>query len=353
MSLAGSGVAPAPPAALRGHAAGPAGPKPPRAPVPPTLRYLGGRLLTTAMVLLGATVLLFALTLAIPGNPAQVMLGPRATPDAVAAFTAAMGLDQPVPLRLLRFLGNVLRGDLGRDVVSGRPVLALVLEVFPYTLSLTAAAIGLAVAVGVPLGCFAAVYRNSWLDQLTAVLSVSVIAVPNFVVAVVLVLVFSVWLGWLPVLGTGGDGAAGGGGTVARLVLPALSLGLSWIGYIARLLRASLLEVLAEPHIRTDRAYGMAEWRIVGKYALKLAALPTLAILGLGVGRLLGGAIFAEIVFSRPGLGTLVFDAINLRNYPVLQASVLVVVFVFTLTNLAVDLLYAWLDPRLGREERR
>ncbi|HEV2676129.1 MAG TPA: ABC transporter permease [Aliidongia sp.] len=313
----------------------------------PKLRYVGSRLVTTLLVLLCATILLFGLTLLIPGNPAEVLLGPRATPETVQAYSHAMGLDRPLLQRLLIFLGNVLRGDLGRDVISGRPVLDLVLEVFPYTLTLTLAAIGLAVVLGVPLGCYAATHPGSWFDQVGAVTSVAFIAMPNFVVAVFLVLIFSVWLHWLPVLGVGRGG--GWGDAALRLILPALSLALSWIGYIARLLRASLLEVLGEAHIRTARAYGVPERRIVYRNALKLAAIPTVAILGLGVGRLLGGAIFAEIVFARPGLGTLVYDAIAVRNYPVVQATVLVVVGVFTLTNLLTDLSYLWLDPRLGR----
>jgi peptide/nickel transport system permease protein len=313
----------------------------------PKLRYVGSRLVTTVLVLVCATVLLFSLTLFIPGNPAEVLLGPRATPEAVAAYSHIMGLDRPLLERLAIFLGNVLKGDLGRDVISGRPVLDLVLEVFPYTLTLTLSAIGLAVVLGVPLGCYAATHPGSVLDQVAAVVSVGFIALPNFVVAVFLVLIFSVWLHWLPVLGVGRGG--GWGDAFLRLILPALSLALSWIGYIARLLRASLLEVLGEAHIRTARAYGVPERRIVYRNALKLAAIPTVAILGLGVGRLLGGAIFAEIVFARPGLGTLVYDAIAVRNYPVVQAAVLVVVGVFTVTNLVTDLSYLWLDPRLGR----
>jgi peptide/nickel transport system permease protein len=313
----------------------------------PKLRYVGSRIVTTLLVLVCATILLFSLTLFIPGNPAEVLLGPRATPEAIQAYSHAMGLDRPLLERLFIFLGNVLRGDLGQDVISGRPVLDLVLEVFPYTLTLTLASIGLAILLGVPLGCYAATHPGSVLDQIGAVTSVAFIAMPNFVVAVFLVLIFSVWLHWLPVLGVGRDG--GWGDAFLRLILPALSLALSWIGYIARLLRASLLEVLGEAHIRTARAYGVPERRIVYRNALKLAAIPTVAILGLGVGRLLGGAIFAEIVFARPGLGTLVYDAIAVRNYPVVQAAVLVVVGVFTVTNLLTDLTYLWLDPRLGR----
>jgi peptide/nickel transport system permease protein len=294
-------------------------------------------------------VLLFSLTLFIRGNPAQVLLGPRATPEAVAAFTRAMGLDRPPAERLFIFLGKVLHGDLGRDVVSGRPILDLVLEVFPYTLTLTFAAIGIAVLLGVPLGCYAATHRGSRIDQIAAVLSVGFIAIPNFVVAILLLLVFSIGLGWLPVMGGGGKPSLTQ--EAVRLILPAVTLALSWIGYIARLLRASLLEVLGEPHVRMARSFGMPERRIVYQYALKLAAIPTVAILGLGIGRLLGGAIFVEIIFARPGIGTLVYDAINLRNYPIVQASVLVVVGVFTLTNLAIDLVYVLLDPRSARRE--
>jgi len=297
---------------------------------------LTARLSSAAAVLLGAVALLFVLTLFIPGNPAQILLGPRATPETIAAFTHEMGLDQPVWTRFATYLGHLARLDLGTDVVSGRPVLAMVLEVLPNTLALAGAAMGLAMLVGLPLGCFAAVRPGSWGDQALAVLSVSLIAVPNFVVAIVLLIVFSRWLGWLPVLG----------GANSSLILPAVSLALGWIGYLARLLRSSLLEILGADHIRTLRAYGVPGGRIVGRYALKLASIPVAAVIGLGIGRLLGGAIFTEIVFARPGLGTLVFDAIGNRDYPVIQGAVLVVVALFTAANLVVDMVLLWLDPR-------
>jgi peptide/nickel transport system permease protein len=297
------------------------------------------------LVLLGALALLFALTLFIPGNPAATMLGPRATPETVAAYSHAMGLDRPVWTRFAIFVLHAARGDLGTDVISGRPVIALVLEVLPYTLALTFSGIGLAVLLGVPLGVLAAVWPGSLADRMLALVSVSFIAIPNFVVALFLLLIFSVWLHWLPVLGTSRGGA---GGQALRLILPAVSLALGWIGYIARLLRASLLEILGEPHVRTARAYGVPEWRVLFRYVLRLAAIPTLAVLGLGIGQLLGGAIFAEMIFARPGLGTLAFDAIGNRNYPVVQAVVLVVVTLFTLANMAVDAAYGWLDPRMG-----
>lgn len=311
----------------------------------PVLSRAVHRLATTLLVLLGAVALLFVLTLFISGNPAQVLLGPRATPEAIRAFSEAMGLDRPLPERFGLFVWNVLRGDLGNDVVSGRPIATMVAEVLPYTVTLTAAAIGLALLVGVPLGCYAAAYPGSLFDRVTAGIAIGFIAIPNFVVAILLLMVFSIWLDWFPVLGVSRSGDPLD--QLARLALPAVSLAAGWIGYIARLLRTSLLEALGEAHIRTLRAYGVSERTIVYKYALKPAAIPTVAILGLGVGRLLGGAIFTEIVFARPGIGTLVYDAIATRNYPVVQACVLVVVALFTLTNLAVDLAYGWLDPRI------
>lgn len=311
--------------------------------MPGWVRWVASRGVYAGLVVLGATCVLFALTLAIPGNPAQILLGPQATPEAVEAFTRLMGLDRPVWERLGRFLWNAARGEFGTDVISGRPVMALVWEVLPHTLALTAAAMGLAVGLGVPLGCLAALRPGGWLDTLAAVLSVAVIALPSFVVAVALLLVFSTWLHWLPVLGAGRQGA---GDEALRLVLPAVSLAVGWVGYIARLLRASLLEALGEPHARTARAYGVAERRVVGKYALRLAMAPTLAVLGIGVGQMLGGAVFAEVVFARPGLGTLVYDAISARNYPVVQAAVLVVVGLYALANLCVDAALVWLDPR-------
>ena len=309
--------------------------------------YVASRIVTTIVVLIGAMILLFSLTQFVPGNPARVLLGPRASDEAIAALSARMGLDLPLWQQLLRFFGNTLRGDLGTDAISGRPILTMVLDVLPYTLTLTFASIGLAVLIGVPLGCYSATHPNTLGDRISALVSVSFIAMPNFVVAIYLLLIFSIWLDWLPVLGVSRSG--GFGDQLVRLILPTLSLALGWVGYIARLVRSSLLEVLDQNFIRTGRAYGLSETRLVYKYALKNAAIPTVAVLGLGIGRLLGGAIFAEIIFARPGLGTLIYSAINTRNYPVVQAGVLVVVFLFVFTNLIVDLSYSWLDPRISR----
>ena len=311
------------------------------------MRYVASRVVTTVLTVLGAMLLLFALTVLVPGDPAAILLGPQASPESAARFIREMGLDQPIYIRFLRFFGSLLRGDLGTDVVSGRRVADSVGAVLPYTVILTFASILLSMLVGIPLGAYAATRPGSWADNLLAGVSVAFIAVPSFVVAILLLLVFSVWLDWLPVLGTGRDGDWAD--QARRLILPTAALSVGWVGFIARLVRTSMLEVLNEPYIRTGRAYGLPARQLIYKYALKNAFIPPLAILGLGVGRLLGGAVLVEIVFARPGLGRLVLDAINARNYPVLQGAVLVVVILFVATNLVVDLLYAALDPRMRR----
>ena len=313
-----------------------------------TLRYLGSRLVTTAFIVLGAMLLLFLLPAFVPGDPATSLLGPQASPEYAKRFIAEMGLDQPLHIRLVRFLGNALTGNLGTDVVSGRSVASLVWAVLPYTFALTFAAIALAVLIGVPLGIYAATHRGTRADTLLAFVSVAFIAIPSFVIAIFLLIVFSVWLNWLPVLGVSKSGAFLD--EASRMILPTIALSLGWIGFIARLVRTSMLETMGENFIRTARAYGLSERLITYKYALKNACIPTIAVLGLGIGRLLGGAVLVEIVFARPGLGRLIYDAISLRNYPVVQGAVLVVVVLFAVVNLLVDLSYSAIDPRIRRD---
>lgn len=313
-----------------------------------TARYLASRLVTSLLIVLGAMLLLFALSALVPGDPAATLLGPQATPEFARQFITEMGLDKPLPERFWLFFRNVLTGNLGVDVLSGRPVAGMVLAVIPYTFVLTFAAIGLAVLLGVPLGVFAATHRGSLADNVLAFVSVGFIAVPSFVVAIMLLLVFSIWLDWLPVLGAGDT--ADFWDQAKRLVLPTVALALGWIGFIARLVRSSMLEVMGEPHIRTLRAYGISERLVTYKYALKNACIPTIALLGLGIGRLLGGAVLVEIVFARPGLGRLIYDAISIRNFPVVQGAVLVVVVLFVVVNLLVDLSYSAIDPRMRRD---
>ncbi len=309
------------------------------------LRYLTSRLVTTALIVFGAMLLLFTLSIIVPGDPAAVLLGPQASPEFSKRFISEMGLDQPIHIRMWRFFSNVLRGDLGTDVVSGRSVLDMILNVIPYTLVLTFSAITLAVVTGIPLGIFAATHRGTVADNTLAFVSVAFIAIPGFVVAIFLLLIFAIWLNWLPVLGMSQSSTLLD--EFRRMLLPTLALALGWIGFIARLVRTSMLEVMGENYIRTSRAYGLSERLITYKYALKNACIPTITILGLGIGRLLGGAVLIEIVFARPGLGRLIYGAISERNYPVVQGAVLVVVVVFVLVNLVVDLSYSAIDPRI------
>ena len=312
-----------------------------------TVRYLGSRLVTAVLVVFGGMLLLFTLSVLVPGDPATALLGPQATPEYAARVIREMGLDQPIHVRLARFLGAVLTGNLGTDVVSGRSVNSLIWAVIPYTFILTFAAIALAVLTGVPLGVFAAAHRGSAADHALAFVSVTFIAVPQFVIAIFLLLIFSIWLDWLPVLGAGRENDVWD--QARRLILPTIALSAGWIGFVARLVRASMLEVLGDNYIRTARAYGLSERLVTYKYALKNACIPTIAVLGVGIGRLLGGAVLVEIVFARPGLGRLIFDAIATRNFPLLQGAVLVVVVIFVAVNLAVDLSYSAIDPRIRR----
>ena len=290
---------------------------------------------------------LFAMIYVVPGDPASVALGPRATPEMVEALRARMGLDQPITVQFWRFYAGAWRGDLGMEVLSNRPVLAVVMEQLPYTLALVAGGITWSVALGIPLGCLAAVRRGSWADRIVGVLSVAVIAVPSFVVAIYALLIFSVTLRWLPAIGAGEPGDLGD--QLVHLVLPSVAVGLGWVGYIARLVRASMLEVLGSSHIRTARAYGLPEGRIVYRYALPLAILPTITLLGIGIGQMLSSAVFAEIVFARPGIGKLVYDSILTRNYPVVTGAVLVTTVFFVFANVLADLLIGALDPRVRR----
>lgn len=313
-----------------------------------TARYLTSRLVTAALIVFGAMLALFTLSAIVPGDPATTLLGPQATPEYAKVFIKEMGLDQPVYIRLFRFLSNVLMGNLGTDVVSGRSVASLVWAVLPYTIILTFTAITIAVLTGVPLGIYAATHRGTVVDHILAFVSVAFIAIPSFVIAIFLLLIFSIWLDWLPVLGTSRTGAFAD--EAKRMVLPTLALALGWVGFIARLVRTSMLETLGENFIRTSRAFGLSERLITYKYALKNACIPTIAVLGLGIGRLLGGAVLVEIVFARPGLGRLIYDAIAVRNYPVVQGAVLVVVVLFVAVNLLVDLSYSAIDPRIRRD---
>lgn len=309
------------------------------------LLYVAKRIVLGVVIVMLAVTLLFCMIHMVPGDPARILLGPRATPEMIQSMSARMGLDLPLPVQILKFFGNLFRGDLGMDVITNRPVAEIVLGQLPYTLWLIATAIIFAALIGIPLGCYSALHRNTLIDRITGVLSVACITVPAFVVALYSLLIFAVTLQWLPAVGAGEKGNLWD--NVVHLILPAFAIGLSWIGYLARLVRASMLEVMGENHIRTARAYGLQERTVVYQYALKLAILPTITVIGVGMGFLLSAALFTEIVFARPGIGKLIFDSITTRNYPVVMGSVLVSTILFVISTTLSDLFNAWLDPRI------
>ena len=308
------------------------------------LAYAAKRLALAALIVAVAAAAMFMMIHAVPGDPVSVMLGPRASPELKASLMERMGLDRPMPVQLARFFGGLLRGDLGVDVFSNRPVADIVFEQLPRTLELIFAALAWSATLGAALGCLAAARPRGWLDRFAAALSVSFIAAPAFVVALLSLLLFAVHLKWLPAIGAGDPDDWGD--RLRHLVLPAFAIGLSWVGYIARLTRAAMLEVMAEPFIRTARAFGLSEARVVGVYALRVGILPVVTVIGVGMGFLLSAAVFTEIVFARPGLGKVVIDSVSTRNYPVVMGGVLVSTALFALATAAADLINAWLDPR-------
>lgn len=309
------------------------------------LIYLFKRLGLAAIIVVIAVSLLYGMIHAVPGDPLSIVLGPRATPEMRADLALRLGLDKPFIVQLGNFFFNVLRGDLGDDVFSERPVSEIFFTQLPFTASLIFMAIGWSAALGIPLGCYSAIRRGSTIDKLSGIFSVGTITIPSFVVALYSLLIFAVYLKWLPAIGAGRDGDLLD--QLQHLILPSFAVGLGWVGYLARLVRASMLEILGENHIRTARAFGLPERTIVLHYALRLAILPTVALLGVGIGYMLSGAVFAEIVFARPGVGKLIFDAVITRNYPLVMGSVIMTTIIFVLCTTVADLVSAFLDPRI------
>ncbi len=307
--------------------------------------YLLKRIGLAAITVVIAVTLLYSMILAVPGDPASVMLGPRSTPEMREALRKQMGLDRPFAVQIGSFLFNVCRGDLGMDVFTNRPVRKIVFEQLPYTVVLIFSGIAWAMLIGIPLGCYSAIRRNSFLDKLTGVFSVGTIAIPSFVIALYALLVFAVQLQWLPAIGAGTEG--GFLVKIRHLILPAFAIGLGWVGYLARLVRASMLEVLGENHVRTARAFGLPERVIIFRYALKLAILPTIALLGVGISYLLSSAVFIEIVFARPGIGKLIYESVLNRNYPIIMGSVLITTVLFVVCTMFADIVNAGIDPRI------
>ena len=309
------------------------------------LLYFIKRIFLGILIIGVAMTLMFFMIHLVPGDPARILLGPRATPEMIADMSMRMGLDQPLIIQLMKFLGNILKGDLGMDVISNRTVTSIVFGQLPYTLWLIFSAIFGAMLIGIPLGCYSALHRNTLADRISGVISVACITAPSFVVALYSLLIFAVTLQWFPSIGAGEKGDFFD--QMSHLVLPAFAIGLAWVGYLSRLVRASMLEVMGENHIRTARAYGLTEATIIYRYALKIAILPTVTVIGVGMGFLISAAVLTEIVFARPGLGKLIIESITSRNYPVVMGSVLISTVLFVISTTISDLINASLDPRI------
>lgn len=309
------------------------------------LTYLPRRLLSLIPTLLIILVLTFALIRLVPGDPVQTMLGDVSSPQAEAALRAKLGLDQPAYVQFVRYLQTVLTGDLGASIRTRRPVLQEIGAVFPHTLLLAVASLLISLVISLPLGIYAARRRGSVQDILSMLVAIAGRSMPLFWMAVILLLVFSLRLNWLPTIGAGefDDPML----VLKSLILPAIALGFSEAAFISRVMRSSMLEVLSADYIRAARARGIGEAGILFKHALRNSLVPVLTVVGLSFGRLLGGSVAVEKVFSRPGLGSLLVNAIFSRDYPLVQGIILVFAALFALINLAVDLSYGFVDPRV------
>jgi dipeptide transport system permease protein len=340
------------------------------------LKLLLHKLATLIPTVLGVTVVAFALIRLIPGDPIEIMVGERRLdPAAHAALMQQMGLDQPLPLQYLRYAGQLLQGDLGKSLVTREPVAAEFAVLFPATIELATAALLLALCLGLPLGMAAALKRGSWFDQLVMATATVGNSMPVFWWGLILIMFFSVGLQWTPVSGrvgiefdvnpvTGfmlidsalaswrGEEPGAFASAVQHLVLPATVLGTIPMAVVARMTRSSMLEVLREDYMRTARAKGLAPTRVVVVHGLRNALIPVVTVLGLQVGSLLGGAVLTETIFSWPGIGKWLIDAIARRDYPVVQAGILISALIFIVVNLLVDVLYGVFNPRMRDSAR-
>jgi len=301
-------------------------------------RYLLERLASGAAVMLGVLLLVFALIHLVPGDPVEVMLGEHARPADREALRESLGLDKPLLEQLSDYLAGLAAGDLGDSLRSRRPISAMLAERIPNTAYLAVAAFAMAIVIGVPAGLFAATRPGTAADIGAMSVALAAVAIPNFVLGPLLVLVFSFALGWLPVSGAQ---------SAASIVLPALTLGTSLAAVLSRMTRSTVLEVLGQDFVRTALAKGLSRSQVVRRHALGNALLPIVTVGGLQLGALLAGAVITEKVFEWPGIGLLLVDSIRNRDYPVVQGCVLLIAGTYVIVNTATDLVYAWLDPRI------
>jgi peptide/nickel transport system permease protein len=310
------------------------------------LAYVIRRLLSTLIVMAIVGIFVFLLLHLSPGDPAAIIAGDNATPEQITGIRQRLGLEDPLPVQFLRWFGHIAQGDLGVSIFSNEPVLKLVGQRLEPTISLALTTLLIAVTLAVTLGVLAAWKANTWVDRLLMVVSVLGFSVPGFVVGYLLIYVFAIELRWLPVQGY--TPIAEGVVPWARnLVLPSVTLGLAYVALIARITRASMLDVLAEDYIRTAKAKGVANQSMLLKHALKNAGVPIVTVIGIGVALLFSGVVITETVFNIPGIGRLVVDAIAKRDYPIIQGVILIFSGVYVLVNLIVDLSYTLIDPRI------
>jgi peptide/nickel transport system permease protein len=301
-------------------------------------RLVARRLLVALPTTLAVATLVFSLIHLIPGDPVLIMLGDGAQATDVAELRGKLGLDRPLGDQYVSFLGGMLHGDLGKSLHFDEPVSRLIARHYPATVELALAALAVALVVSLPLGMLAAYRRGSWIDRGARFFSLLGVSMPNFWLGPIAILLFSIQLGWLPVSGRGG---------ASHLVLPAATLGLALAALLTRMIRSALGEELAKPYLVTARAKGLSPARVAIRHALRNALVPVVTIVGLQFGSLLTGAILTETIFGWPGIGRLLIQAIRLRDYPLVQGAVLLIAVTYVAGNLATDLLYAWIDPRI------
>ncbi|MFK7967396.1 MAG: ABC transporter permease [Burkholderiaceae bacterium] len=308
--------------------------------------YLIRRILETIPVMLIVAVLVFMMLRLAPGDPASIIAGDAATSADIAQIRESLGLDEPIVKQFFIWMGNMATGDFGESFAYKRTVDSLVLERIEPTLALATLTIIMACVIAVPLGTLAAYRQGSWTDRLVMGMSVVGFSVPVFVIGYILIYVFSVKLGWFPVQGYQRI-SEGFGGFIHRLILPATALSVIFIALIARMTRTSVMEVLNEDYVRTARAKGLSEFRVLVQHALRNAAVPIVTVIGIAIAVLIGGVVVTESVFAIPGLGSLTVDAVLSRDYPTVQAVILLFSFAYVLINLAIDLIYTIVDPRI------
>ncbi len=305
--------------------------------------YILRRCVLTLPVVLGVSTLVFLFIHFIPGDPVQVMLGETASPADAEELRRALGLEQPISEQYLIFLKGLFTGDLGQSIHTGQPVMKTILKRVPATLELTISAMFVAMLLSIPLGVISASKQYSMIDNSSMFFALLGISMPNFWLGPLLILLFSVHLGWLPVSGRGG---------LIHLILPAITLGTALTAKLTRMTRSSVLEILHEDYITTARSKGLQELIVVFKHALRNALIPVITVLGIQIGALLSGALITETIFAWPGVGRLTIKAIQTRDYPLVQGCVLLISFSYVLVNLFTDLAYAWADPRIRFEKK-